>query len=302
MNPGDIAFPNLNIYLENVPKTITVFGGFTIALYGIIIGCGMLICVATAAYDRKSRGLDPDSMWDCALYGIIFGVIGARIYYVLFSWDMYKNDLKEIFMIRNGGLAIYGGVIGGFLTVLIFCLVKKISFLEMADSVALVFPLGQAIGRWGNFFNREAFGGWTDNIFAMRLPVADVRVSDIPPELMDLVNGGADYIQVHPTFLYESMWNTILFISLFLYRKHKAFSGEVFALYLFFYGLGRFFIEALRTDQLKLPYVGLAVSRVVALVCMVLSAAVCIFMRYRLRKAKIRKGAESAEDESISDP
>ena len=110
----------------------------------------------------------------------------------------------------------------------------------MADSVALVFPLGQAIGRWGNFFNREAFGGWTDNIFAMRLPVADVRVSDIPPELMDLVNGGVDYIQVHPTFLYESMWNTVLFIALFLYRKHKAFAGEVFALHLFFYGLGRF--------------------------------------------------------------
>ncbi len=286
MNPGDISFPNLNIYLTDVPKTITVFGGFTIALYGIIIGCGMLLCVATAAYDRKSRGLDPDNMWDCALYGIIFGVIGARIYYVIFSWDMYKDNLLDVFMIRNGGLAIYGGVIAGFLTVFIFCRVKKIVFLEMADSVALVFPLGQAVGRWGNFFNREAFGGWDENIFAMRLPLEAVRASDVTPEIMSHVSEGMEYIQVHPTFLYESMWNTVLFIALFLYRKHKAFPGEVFVLYLFFYGLGRFFIEALRTDQLLLPYVGMPVSRVVALLCMVVSGSICILMRIKGKKDK----------------
>ncbi len=286
MNPGDISFPNLNIYLTDVPKTITVFGGFTIALYGIIIGCGMLLCVATAAYDRKSRGLDPDNMWDCALYGIIFGVIGARIYYVIFSWDMYKDNLLDVFMIRNGGLAIYGGVIAGFLTVFIFCRVKKIVFLEMADSVALVFPLGQAVGRWGNFFNREAFGGWDENIFAMRLPLEAVRASDVTPEIMSHVSEGMEYIQVHPTFLYESMWNTVLFIALFLYRKHKAFPGEVFVLYLFFYGLGRFFIEALRTDQLLLPYAGMPVSRVVALLCMVVSGSICILMRIKGKKDK----------------
>lgn len=281
MGVNDISFPNLNIYLENVPKNAADFGGFTIALYGVIIGIAMLLCVLTAAYDRKSRGLDPDNMWDCALYGIIFGVIGARIYYVIFAWEIYKDDLLQIFNTRNGGLAIYGGVIGGFLTVFIYCRIKKISFLEMADSVALVFPLGQAIGRWGNFFNREAFGGWCENVLAMRLPLAAVRSSDVSQEIMSHVSADMDYIQVHPTFLYESVWNTVLFMGLFLYRKKKAFAGEIFMLYLFFYGLGRFFIEALRTDQLIMPFVNLPVSRIVAAVCMVLSAAVCIIMRIK---------------------
>ncbi len=286
MNAGDIAFPNLNIYFENVPKSFTVFGGFDIALYGIIIGCGMLLCVLTAVYDRKSRGMNPEEMWDCSLYGIIFGVVGARIYYVIFSWDYYKNDPIAILNTRNGGLAIYGGVIGGFLTVFIYSRIKKISFLELADSVALAFPLGQAIGRWGNFFNREAFGGWTENTLAMRLPLAAVRASDVNSDIMSHVKEGMDYIQVHPTFLYESIWNTILFAGLFIYRKRKVFSGEIFVHYLFFYGLGRFFIEALRTDQLLLPFVNLPVSRVVALCCMVISALVLIIMQFKMIKKK----------------
>lgn len=279
MNPNDISFPNLNIYLTDVPKTITAFGGFEIALYGVLIGCAMLLCVLTAAYDRKSRGLDPDNIWDCALYGIIFGVIGARIYYVIFAWDIYKDDLLQIFNTRGGGLAIYGGVIGGFLTVLIYSRIKKISFPEMADSVALVFPLGQAIGRWGNFFNREAFGTWSENILSMRLPLAAVRQSDVNDTIMSHITEGMDYIQVHPTFLYESIWNTLLFAGLFLYRKKKKFSGEIFLLYLFFYGLGRFFIEALRTDQLIAPFIGLPVSRIVAMGCMVVSLVIFVLCR-----------------------
>ncbi len=284
MGVNDISFPNLNIYLSNVPKSFTVFGSFTIALYGVIIGCGMLLCVLTAAYDRKSRGLNPDELWDCALYGLIMGVIGARIYYVIFAWDIYKDDPLSAFNIRNGGLAIYGGVIAGFLTVFVFCRVKKLSFPEMADSVALAFPLGQAIGRWGNFFNREAFGGWSENLLSMRLPLAAVRASDVNPDIMSHVTEGMEYIQVHPTFLYESLWNCVLFIGLFLYRKHKAFPGEIFMLYLFFYGLGRFFIEALRTDQLIMPGIGFPVSRIVAAACMIVSAGICILMRSRGRK------------------
>lgn len=279
MNPGDIAFPNLNIYLTDVPKTITVFGDFTIALYGMIIGTAMILCVITAAYDRKSRGLNPDAIWDLAFYGILSGIIGARVYYVIFSWDMYKDNIPEIFNLRHGGLAIYGGVIGGFLAVFIYSLIKHENALEIADSVALAFPLGQALGRWGNFFNREAFGGWSENILAMRLPIAAVRASDISPEIQAHITEGLEYIQVHPTFLYESLWNTVLFIGLFLYRKKKGFSGEILCLYLFFYGLGRFFIEALRTDQLIMPWVNFPVSRIVALACMLVSAAVIILIR-----------------------
>ena len=296
MNVNDIAFPNLNIYLENVPKTITVFGGFNIAYYGIIIGAAMLLCVLTAAYDRKSRGLDPEAIWDCGIYGIIFGVIGARLYYVIFSWDMYKDNPIEILFTRNGGLAIYGGVIGGFLTVLVYSRIKKLSFPEMADSVALVFPLGQAIGRWGNFFNREAFGGWSENVLSMRLPLAAVRSSDVTDEIMSHVTSGMDYIQVHPTFLYESIWNTLLFIGLFIYRKHKSYSGEIFVHYLFFFFFGRFFIEALRTDQLLLPFVNIPVSRVVALCCMLFSAAVSIAVQFKLIKQKTEEEKKEKKD------
>ncbi len=279
MNPNDISFPNLNIYLTDVPKTITAFGDFTIALYGMIIGTAMILCVITAAYDRKSRGLNPDAIWDLAFYGILSGIIGARAYYVIFSWDMYKGNIPEIINLRHGGLAIYGGVIGGFLAVFIYSLIKHENPLEIADSVALVFPLGQAIGRWGNFFNREAFGGWCENVLAMRLPVAAVRSGDISPEIQSHISEGLDYIQVHPTFLYESLWNTALFIGLFLYRKNKKFSGEILFLYLFFYGLGRFFIEALRTDQLIMPGVNFPVSRIVALACMLVSAVFIMIKR-----------------------
>ncbi len=283
MNLSDISFPNLGIYLEDVPKTFTLFNGFTIALYGIIIGCAMLLCVLTAAYDRKSRGFNDDAIWDLALYGIISGVVGARIYYVIFSWDTYKDDLLSIFNTRNGGLAIYGGVIGGFLAVFVYSRYKKLGFLELADSVALVFPLGQAVGRWGNFFNREAFGGWCENILAMRLPVLAVRQSDLSADILSHMSGNAGYIDVHPTFLYESIWNAALFTGLFLYRKHKKFSGEILFMYLFLYGLGRFFIEALRTDQLLLPVIGLPVSRVVASGCMAVSFVFILIFRRRAK-------------------
>lgn len=275
MNPTDIAFPNLNLYFENVPKSLTLFNGFSIALYGIIIGSAMIICVMVAAYDRKSRGLDSEVIWDLAIYGIISGVIGARIYYVVFSWSYYSKNPGEILNVRNGGLAIYGGVIAGFLAVFIYSKVKKESFPELFDSVALVFPIGQALGRWGNFFNREAFGDYSDGLFAMRLPIEAVRISDISEKMLSNM-GVADYIDVHPAFLYESVWNLLLFIGLFLYRKKKRFSGEIFFLYLFFYGLGRFFIEGLRTDQLRIAGTALPVSRVVAVLCMVIAGVALI--------------------------
>ncbi len=281
MNVTDIEFPNLHLYLKDVPKSFSVFG-FSVALYGCVIGLGMLLCVLIAGYDRKSRGLDEEIIWDAALYGIVVGIMGARAYYVIFQWDYYKNDLLSIFNLRQGGLGIYGGIIAGFLTAFIYCKIKKNSFLELSDSVALVFPLGQAMGRWGNFFNREVFGGWSDGLFAMRLPIAAVRESDISQGIAEHITEGMTYIQVHPTFLYESVWNIILFVCLFLYRKKKKFKGEIFCLYLFFYGMGRFWIEGIRTDQLIAPVVGLPISQIVAAVCMIVSGA--IMLRHRLVK------------------
>lgn len=296
MGINDISFPHLNIYLHDVPKGFSVFG-FWIALYGVIIAIGMMAGVAIAIYDRKSRGLSEDPIWDLALIGIPSGIVGARIYYIIFAWEYYKDDLLQVFNLRQGGLAIYGGVIGAFISIFIYCRVKKVGFLEVWDSIALGFLVGQSIGRWGNFFNREVFGGYTDNILAMRLPIEAVRQRDITPELMATVGAGENFIQVHPTFLYESLWNLGLLIILFIYRKHKRFAGEIFFLYLAGYGLGRFWIEAIRTDQLYITGTHIPVSMVLAAILTV--TGICITAVMRLKTAaseKEKTGKEPAQD------
>ena len=283
MDINDISFPNLNIYLHNVPKNFTVFG-FTIALYGVIIAIGMMLGVAIAVYDRRSRGLPEDPIWDAAFIGIPCGIIGARIYYVIFAWDFYKNDPIQILYIRQGGLAIYGGVLGALISVFIYCKVKKVDFLELWDSIALGFLVGQSLGRWGNFFNREVFGGYTDNILAMRLPIAAVRERDIVASLAATIGEGENFIQVHPTFLYESLWNLALMILLFLYRKHKKFSGEVMLLYIAGYGIGRFWIESIRTDQLYIRGTTVPVSMVLAALMTVIGLGTDLIVRIRMKK------------------
>ncbi len=238
MGNMDIAFPNLGIYLRDVPKSFSVFG-FTIALYGVIIAIGVLGGVLLAAHVAKLEELDADLIWDFAIYAIIFSIIGARIYYVVFRWDAYKDNLLDVFNLRNGGLAIYGAVIAAFLTLWIYCRRKKQSFLQIADICVPGLVLGQIIGRWGNFTNREVFGEYTDNLLAMRLPAQMVRTADISETIAAHMAEGTNYIQVHPTFLYESLWNLALLCIMLVYRKHKKFEGEQWLLYLGGYGLGR---------------------------------------------------------------
>ncbi|MBR2045047.1 MAG: prolipoprotein diacylglyceryl transferase [Agathobacter sp.] len=282
----NINFPNLNIFLEDVGKNIMI-GDFSIAYYGIIIACGMMAGVMLAATIAKRSGQDPDVYYDAAIYAIIFALVGARLYYVAFKWDYYSQDLTRILNVREGGLAIYGGVIAAVITVYIYTRIKKISFGLMADTAAPALILGQCIGRWGNFFNREAFGGYCDNLFAMQLPVSAVRSSDITQELREhiMMVDGISYIQVHPTFLYESLWNLGVMICLLVYWKHRKFDGEVFLLYMFGYGIGRFWIESLRTDQLLLPVINYPVSMVVA-AGMVLIAVVVIAINRQKIKVK----------------
>lgn len=266
-----INFPNLGIHLEHVGQKISIFG-FDIAYYGMIIGIGILAGLLMAVWEAKRTKQNPETYYDLALYAVIFSIIGARMYYVLFSWDMYKNDLLSIFNLREGGLAIYGGVIAAMITVFVFSRVKKISFGLLVDTAGLGLILGQIIGRWGNFFNREAFGEYTNNLFAMQLPVDAVRASDITEKMrehMEVING-IEFIQVHPTFLYESVWNIGVLIVLLLWRKHKKFNGEICLMYLFGYGIGRFWVEGLRTDQLQFSN-GIAVSQVLAAVLVVVS-------------------------------
>lgn len=288
----NINFPHLGIYLENVGKSISIFG-FEIAFYGITIAAAMLAGLWIAMRTAKKTGQNPDLYFDMGMLAIFCALIGARAYYVVFAWENYKNNLLEIFNLRHGGLAIYGGVIGGAVAVYMFARMKKQKFLQLADTACVGLVLGQIIGRWGNFFNREAFGGYTDNLFAMQLPLDAVYSWDVTPEMMENLRtaGGVQYIQVHPTFLYESLWNLMVLVLLAVYTKRKKFDGEVFCLYLLGYGLGRAWIEGLRTDQLWIPGTEIPVSQVLAVVLVVVSAAIITVKR---RKAKI---VESTGDE-----
>lgn len=286
MGSMDIAFPNLGLYFRNVPKDFSVFG-FTIALYGVIIGFGVLFGVLIAAKVAKAEHLDPDIIWDFSIYAIIFSIIGARIYYVVFSWDMYKNDLLSIVNTRKGGLAIYGAVIAAFLTLFIYTKIKNLSFLKLADICVPGLVFGQALGRYGNFTNREVFGEYTNSLLAMRLPIDAVRAGDISEKIAANIVEGTNYIQVHPTFLYESLWNLGLLALLLLYRRHKKFEGEQWLLYLGGYGLGRAWIEGIRTDTLFIPHTTIAVSQVLAIVLFVAAVLVDLIVRFLIRGKQV---------------
>lgn len=282
-----IDFPNLGIHLKNVGKTITVFH-FDIAYYGIIIGLGILAGLLMALHVAKKTKQDPETYIDLVIYAVIIGIIGARAYYVIFSWDMYKHDLLSIFNIRQGGLAIYGGVIAAVITVLVFAKKRHLAAGLLLDTACHGLVLGQAIGRWGNFFNREAFGKYTNSLFAMRLPLDAVRIGDVTQQMRDELEmvDGVGCIQVHPTFLYESVWCLLVLAFLFWYRHRQKFQGEIFLVYLAGYGFGRFWIEGLRTDQLLLPVIGLPVSRVLALILFAGATAIIITQRNRVKKSQ----------------
>jgi len=287
MGAGDIAFPNLGIYLNNVPKSFSVFG-FEIALYGVFIATGMLLGIYLASKMAPKNGVVGDEIWDFWIYAIVLGVIGARIYYVIFRWDQYKDNPLQIFNLRAGGLAIYGGLIVGFTVLFIFCHIKKINSLDFADSVVPGIALGQALGRWGNFTNREVFGEYTDNLLAMRLPVEAVRASDISESIAAHITDGINYIQVHPTFLYESLWNLTLMFILIWWTKHKHFPGQVMTFYFIGYGIGRFWIEAIRTDVLYLWNTHIAASQVVCIAIVILAVVLNIIFIKRKRKDTVK--------------
>ena len=281
----DIAFPNLGISFEHVGKNIDIFG-FTIAYYGIIIGAAILLGFLIATVEAKRTGQNPEDYMDMGIIGVIAGIVGARLYYVIFSWDMYKDNLLHIFNLREGGLAIYGGVIGAVIAVFALARWKKLSPFLILDTVAMPILNGQMLGRWGNFFNREAFGEYTDGLFAMRLPVDAVRSGDITERMREHMEtiGGVEYIQVSPTFLYESVWCAVLLIILILYRKHKKYEGELFLLYIFGYALGRVWIEGLRTDQLLIPGIGFPVSQALAGCVGIFAGVALVVLRRRFKR------------------
>ena len=279
-----IDFPNMGIHLEHVGKTFSVFG-FDVAFYGLIIGIAIMIGFYATMKEAERTGQNPDSYLDMGLIGVICGIAGARLFYVIFSWEDYKDNLLQIFNLRAGGLAIYGGVIAAVITVFVMARVKKLKAVQILDTFVIALVNGQMLGRWGNFFNREAFGEYTDGFFAMRLPLDAVRSSDVTETMRANISviDGIKYIQVHPTFLYESLWCLAIVIILVLYRKHKKYDGELFLMYLFGYGLGRVWIEGLRTDQLLIPGIGFPVSQLIAGTVVVISGFMLVrnYRRYK---------------------
>lgn len=282
MEDMDIAFPHLGIYLQNVPKTIMI-GGFGIAIYGILVATAMLLGITIAANIAKRMGQDPDLYWDAFIWLVVSAIAGARIYYVIFMWDYYKDNLLQIFNLRAGGLAIYGGIILCVITIFLFCKRRKADPGLFLDNIGFGLVIGQVIGRWGNFFNREVFGEYTDSLFAMRLPVSMVRASDISETIAAHMEAGTNYIQVHPTFLYEGLWNLMVFAVMAVYLKKgiKRFHGEIFLVYLAGYGIGRAIIENIRTDQLYIPGTRVPVSMVLGIVAAVCSITAILIGRRR---------------------
>ena len=288
-SPADtpvVVFPHLGIEIQELPNKITVFG-IDIAFYGIIIAAAVFLSVVLCMRRARKTGQKPENYIDLAVIGIISAIIGARLYYVLFSLDYYLANPGQIINIRSGGLAIYGGIAGGFLAGYIVCRIKKISYLQVLDTVAPCIALGQALGRWGNFFNLEAYGDYTDSLFAMRIRLSDASgvVSDSIREHIISVNG-TDYIQVHPTFLYESCWCLLLFILIMVFRKYQQYNGEVLLWYLGGYSLERVIVEGLRTDSLKLWNTGIAVSQLLSAVLLAFSLTLLIINRIRIIKLK----------------
>ena len=241
-----ISFPGLGIEFDPIREF--AIGPVSVHLYGLIIGFGMILAAIYAMRRSKEFGLTEDHVLDGFLWVTPFAVMCARIYYVAFSWEMYADNPISALYIWEGGIAIYGGVLGAIIGILVFCRVKKLSPLSTLDLIAIAFLIGQALGRWGNFFNREAFGAETDSFLRMGL--------------YNSYTGVTTYH--HPTFLYESVWNGVGFVILHLLSKHRKYDGQVARGYAAWYGLGRALIEGLRTDSLYIPGTAIRVSQLLA--------------------------------------
>ena len=292
---GTISFPGLGLSF-NPSRIAFSIGSKPIYWYGIIIAAGFLLAVYYAMKRADQFGLTQDNIIDMLICAVPLAIIGARAYYCIFSWGLYKDDPIRVLYIWEGGLAIYGGVIGAVIGLFIYTKVKKVKTSAILDIGGLGLLIGQSIGRWGNFMNREAFGAETTSFLRMGLTDA---------------NGVTIY--VHPTFLYESVWNALGLLILHFYSKRRKFDGQIFLMYLGWYGLGRMFIEGLRTDSLYVGSSNLRVSQLLAGICFL---GVVIFLVYdkifrehkpedlyvnQVAAKKAAEAAEAAESEAAAE-
>ena len=284
MNPANYTTISLFGLEMDLPRSLDIFG-LSIHFYGIIIACGLMLAVVYACKRCKQFGFSDDALLDGVLCIVPFAILCARIYYCIFEWDSYKNNPISILYIWNGGLAIYGGVIGAAIGVVVFSRVKKIKVGAVLDLVALGFLIGQAIGRWGNFFNREAFGAATDSFMKMGL--------------FNKVTQSWEYY--HPTFLYESLWNAAGFALLHYLSKKRQYDGQIALGYVAWYGLGRTFIEGLRVDSLY--WGNFRVSQLLAAVSCFAAVGVLMYMMFRQHDpAKMQVNITAAQQNQLQEP
>lgn len=305
-----VRFPNLGLEFEYVPVSVRVFG-FEITFFGILLAVGMLLGMVFVVLEAKRKKQDANLHLGMMISGLAGGFIGARFFYVLLSWSVYKTDIMKVFDTRNGGMVFYGGLLGGVLAAAIFCRIKKAAFMEMADVAVKGLLIGQIIGRWGNFFNRESFGEYTSNVLTMQLPLSNVRAGEVTPWMREnlVTIDNVSYIQVTPLFLYESIWCLLLLLLLFVWNRRKLFAGEIFMRYLAGYGFGRFFIEWIRTDKMFLPGTDIAVNQAISAGLFLLFTVVVIVKRImakkraaleKRRKARFYEEAERVRSEKNS--
>ena len=280
-----VRFPNLGLEFEYVPVSVRVFG-FEITFFGILLAVGMLLGIAFVVLEAKRKKQDANLYLGMMISGLAGGFIGARFFYVLLSWSVYKTDIMKVFDTRNGGMVFYGGLLGGVLAAAVFCRVKKAVFMEMADVAVKGLLIGQIIGRWGNFFNRESFGEYTNNVLTMQLPLSNVRAGEVTPWMREnlVAIDNVSYIQATPLFLYESIWCLLLLLLLFVWNRRKLFAGEIFMRYLAGYGFGRFFIEWIRTDKMFWPGMDIAINQVISAGLFLFFTVVVIVKRIMAKK------------------
>ncbi len=283
LEKDQVVFPKLGLDFHINDTAFTIFG-LEIKWYGLFITAGMLLAMIYGFSQMKKYGIDPDRAIDAVLGGVLGGLVGARLFYVIMSWDSYSDDLMSIFNIRNGGLAIYGGIIGALAVGGLIAKLRKLKLLPLFDIVGIGLLLGQGIGRWGNFTNQEAFGCNTNTLFGMssgsiqQWIMNHGETATLPSDEVIAVSQ-----PVHPCFLYESVWCLLGFVLLAIFaKKIRKYDGQIFLIYIAWYGLGRFFIEGLRTDSLMIG--SLRVSQVLAAVCFVVSIILQLVIGFKVKR------------------
>lgn len=267
-----INFPNLHIHWGNVGRKVELFGVET-TYFGILLGVAILIGIVLTMWLAHRSGQEAEEYLNLSVFVVIAGIIGARLYYVLFGFEQFKGHWTKIFNLRSGGLAFYGALIAGVIAVFVYCKRQGLIVWKVLDTIVPALLIGQILGKLGNFFNREAFGEYTDGLFAMQLPIDSVRAVDVTEKMRQNVEkiDGVNMIQVSPSFLYEIILCLLILIGLLIYRRFEVYKGEIFLLYIISYGAGRFFIEMGRVDKLRTLIFKLPVSQVVAVVSVIIA-------------------------------